>query len=224
MRAKQSQLIMIDYRGESKSLRQWATEVNIPFLVLYKRIFLRSWSIEKAFTSLPKKMRTHGQCETKLYKVWSSMKHRCSNPNDQSYKNYGGRGIGFYDEWKNFEPFHVWAMYSGYRTGLTIERHNNEGNYEPSNCVWIPKGKQSMNTRRCKIIVYKGEEHNIKEWALKFRIPYHRLQSRLKHGWDIAMALTVPVIPHSLRHSNSDEKRMIKTVQQATGIPTYSCA
>lgn len=169
-------------------------------------------------------MRTHGQSETKLYKVWSSMKHRCSNPNDPAYCNYGARGITVCDEWQTFEPFHTWAMANGYREGLTIERQGNNKGYSPENCIWIPKPEQSNNTRRCRMITYRGETHNIKDWARKLGIPYARLQSRLKHGWEIEEALTLPEIPASLRHANSDEARMIREVQQATGIPCRAAA
>jgi len=94
--------------------------------------------------------RIHGQCDTKLYKVWSSMKRRCLSPDDSSYKNYGGRGILICEEWLYFKPFYEWAIKNGYAVGLTIERKNNNGNYEPSNCTWIPKSAQTSNTRRCK--------------------------------------------------------------------------
>lgn len=94
--------------------------------------------------------KTHGKSETKLYKVWSSMKRRCLSPDDPSYKNYGGRGILICKEWLSFKPFYEWAIKNGYAVGLTIERKNNDSNYEPSNCTWIPKSAQTSNTRRCK--------------------------------------------------------------------------
>ncbi len=128
------------------------------------------------------------------------MKSRCFNSSDKAYRNYGGRGITVCEEWLRFEPFYVWAISIGYKHGLTIERINNSKGYSPDNCTWIPKGVQSMNTRRCKIISYKEEEHNIKEWAIKLGIPYHRLQSRLKHGWDTERAFTTLFIPPSCRH------------------------
>jgi len=147
--------------------------------------------------------RTHGKCETKLYKVWSSMKARCSNSKDKAYPNYGGRGIFVCEEWLQFEPFYKWAMANGYKTGLTIERKNNGGNYEPSNCMWIPKGDQSNNTRRCRMIFYQGEKHTIKDWALILGVPYARLQSRLKYGWDIDKAIQEPLVPRSQSHKKT---------------------
>lgn len=138
-------------------------------------------------------MRAHGQYKSKLYKVWSAMKRRCSRPNDPSYHNYGGRGITICAEWLEFPPFYAWAMENGYREGLTIERKDNDQGYSPDNCAWIPKPEQSSNTRRCKMITYQGETHNIKVWAQKFGISYARLQHRLKRGWSIERAFTTGI-------------------------------
>jgi len=93
----------------------------------------------------------HGESHTKLHKVWSSMKKRCLNLNDKGYKNYGGRGIAVCNEWLEFIPFRDWAVNNGYKEGLQINRINNDGNYEPSNCNWISHKENGRNTRRCKI-------------------------------------------------------------------------
>jgi hypothetical protein len=77
------------------------------------------------------------------------MKTRCYNPNTVSYQHYGGRGIRICSEWRySFTNFYNWAISHGWRPGLTIERRNNDGNYEPSNCMFIPAGEQAQNNRR----------------------------------------------------------------------------
>ena len=85
----------------------------------------------------------HGESRTKLYGVWKSMKYRCLNRNDMRYSRYGGRGISICEQWLYFIPFRNWALCSGYKEGLTIDRINNGGNYEPDNCQWITKNQNS---------------------------------------------------------------------------------
>ena len=86
-----------------------------------------------------------------LYEVWKVMKKRCYNPNCKSYKNYGGRGIMIYYEWKDdFKKFYDWTMLNGYKKGLTIDRIDNDGNYEPSNCRFATRIIQGRNRRKQK--------------------------------------------------------------------------
>lgn len=87
--------------------------------------------------------------ERKLFAVWINMKQRCTNPNNRSYKDYGKRGISVCEEWLNdFKNFYEWAMQNGYQNGLTLDRINNNGNYEPSNCRWTTMLIQRHNQRR----------------------------------------------------------------------------
>lgn len=88
---------------------------------------------------------THGATNTSLYRVWHRMKSRCGNPNADSFKWYGAKGIKVCDDWLDFTVFKTWAMASGYSNTLTIDRINPLGNYEPSNCRWITV---SENSRR----------------------------------------------------------------------------
>ena len=85
----------------------------------------------------------------KLYSVWYAMKNRVLNSSYKEYHNYGGRGISICDEWKNdFMSFYNWTKESGYEEGLTLDRTDNNGNYEPSNCRWVTQ-KVNSNNRRC---------------------------------------------------------------------------
>jgi len=91
----------------------------------------------------------HGESKAPLYFTWKKMKQRCYNIKDKAYKYYGGRGIIICDEWLNeFETFKKWALGNGYQDNLSIDRINNDGNYEPNNCRWTIKEVQARNTRK----------------------------------------------------------------------------
>lgn len=95
-----------------------------------------------------KKKTTHGLCRSRLARIWYGMKKRCLCPTSSVYKNYGGRGIAICEEWRNsFPAFYEWAMANGYRNDLSIDRVNNDGNYEPSNCRWATAKEQNNNRR-----------------------------------------------------------------------------
>lgn len=93
---------------------------------------------------------THGMFGTPTYSTWSSMMTRCTNPNSKSFNEYGGRGISVCDEWKTFSGFFA-SMGEKPAKGMSIERLDVNGNYEPGNCVWANATQQARNTRRTKL-------------------------------------------------------------------------
>lgn len=85
----------------------------------------------------------------RLRKVWNSIKQRCYNPNSQEYRNYGGRGIKMCDEWHNSsKAFIEWALNNGYSIGLDVDRIDNNGNYEPSNCQFLTRSENVLKEKR----------------------------------------------------------------------------
>lgn len=137
---------------------------------------------------------THGLRKHRLYGIWNNIKSRCTNPNSDSYNRYGGRGIKMCAEWKdNFKAFYDWSMENGYKENLTIDRINNDGNYEPDNCRWVTDKKQANNRNNNKNFTLNNETKTLTEWCEHFNINYRTVQDRLKRGWSIKRALTEPV-------------------------------
>ncbi len=145
---------------------------------------------------------THNQRHTILYSVWRGLRQRCNNPKHNSYHNYGGRGIKVCDEWdKSFQSFYDWAYANGYSTEnqkdeklkLTLDRIDNNGNYEPSNCRWVDRKTQTRNMRTTKFITFNGERKSISEWCEIYGINKPSFIIRLKYGWSIEEALTKPI-------------------------------
>ena len=139
----------------------------------------------------------HGLSDTRLYKIWSHLISRCYNPKDRAYKNYGGRGISVCPEWKNdISNFYNWVLENGYKDNLTIDRINNNGNYEPSNCRFVDDKIQSNNRRNNHPITINNETHNLTEWSRIYNIAHSTVVQRLKRGWSEYDAITTPAIKY----------------------------
>lgn len=125
--------------------------------------------------------------------ILNGMKQRCYNVKHNNYKRYGGRGIKVCDEWLNdSQAFIDWALNNGYADDLTIDRIDNDGNYEPSNCRWITVKEQQNNKSTNIKVTYDGRTMTLKEWADKLCICYQTLFFRIKHRWSVEDALTTP--------------------------------
>lgn len=126
----------------------------------------------------------HGCRQTRLYVRWVNMRDRCANQKSKSYERYGGRGISVCDGWRDdFSSFNAWATSSGYKDDLTIERIDNNGNYEPSNCCWIPMKDQAKNRRSTTRINIGGITKSLTEWERSTGIQEGTLRKRMHLGW-----------------------------------------
>lgn len=99
---------------------------------------------------------THHESKSRLYGIWCQMKGRCDRKNNPSYSDYGGRGIRYCEEWKKYENFRDWALANGYQDDLSIDRIDNNGNYDPTNCRWTNDTVQVNNRRNWGAIPYYG--------------------------------------------------------------------
>lgn len=128
-----------------------------------------------------------------LYHTWESIKARCYNKNHKEYKNYGSRGIVICHEWKNnFKSFYDWAILNGWQKGLTIDRINNDGNYEPDNCRFTTQKIQANNRRSNKLLTIFNETKTMKQWSEDFRckVKYNTIFKRLSLGYTPEQAIT----------------------------------
>ena len=135
----------------------------------------------------------HDSYYKKMYGNWHDMKQRCQNQNSRAYKWYGGRGIRVCQEWQKFRPFMEWALSNGWEEYLTIERNDVNGHYEPSNCSWIPRNKQSCNTRRSRFITHEGQTMILKHWEQQLGVKRELLRRRLDKGWSIERTFNTPL-------------------------------
>jgi len=132
-----------------------------------------------------------------LYRVWAGMIGRCETPSAGGYEHYGGRDdpITVCSEWRNDpELFIEWALANGWKKGLQIERIDNDGNYEPSNCEFVTPGRNARNKRTNRRIMFNGESRLLVEWAEHLGVSYDVLNQRINIlKWPIERALTTPV-------------------------------
>lgn len=137
---------------------------------------------------------THNLSKTRLYTIFRSMVERCENANSSAWEYYGSRGITICDEWRNdFKNFYDWSQKNGYNENLTIDRINNDGNYEPSNCRWVDYKTQARNTRSNRYIEIDGEVRCLSEWCEVLDVNIHTVKWRIAQGMDHKIALTKPI-------------------------------
>ena len=154
------------------------------------------------------KRRVHGENMTNpLYSKWVHMRQRIKNPNDKDYKHYGGRGITICNEWDEFIPFRDWCLSNGYKKNLTIHRVNNDGNYEPSNCIFTNQTVQtrvSTKIRKTNKSGYRGVSKNKKAWCATISVNYKRIHiGSFKDKKDAAMAYDEYITNNNLEHTRN---------------------
>lgn len=132
----------------------------------------------------------HNDWKNPLHKRWCDIKYRCYNPKSSRFHRYGGRGIKMCDEWFNdYVSFRDWCYSNGYKEGLTIDRIDNDGDYEPNNCRWVTQ-KEQYKTRSSSILVEKdGLIQTVNDWCIELNIWSETIYYRIKKGMNPFEAL-----------------------------------
>jgi hypothetical protein len=131
---------------------------------------------------------------TRLYVIWCHMIERCENEHSERFADYGGRGIRVCEEWKDFVSFRDWALNNGYSKSLTIDRIDNDGNYEPGNCKWSSVKDQCNNRRTNHLLTYKGRTQTMTQWAEELGMNPGTFKYRIYLGWSVERAIETPVV------------------------------
>lgn len=140
----------------------------------------------------------HGLHGTPEYTIWKGLKQRCSNPRLKAYANYGGRGVCVCERWRlSFDAF-LEDMGSRPSPQHEIDRIDNDGNYEPSNCRWVKRAVNSRNKRTNLMLTFNGKTQCLTDWAKELGISIQTLSSRLNQsGWTVQQTLSIQPIKRS---------------------------
>ncbi len=128
---------------------------------------------------------THGMSKTKVFSIWKAMNLRCYNPNNSSYKEYGGRGITVCDRWRGKEGLEAFLIDMGHppTDKHSLDRIITDGNYDPSNCRWATSKQQARNRRDNRILEYAGNKMCVADWADLLNVNHEIIRGRIKLGW-----------------------------------------
>lgn len=130
--------------------------------------------------------------------IWKLMLRRCYNPKDNTYKHYGARGIKVCERWHNFDFF--WQDMGPRPSGYSLERVDNNGDYEPSNCKWATQLEQVNNRRTSRLEWLNGRVQTLAQWCREYNRNQRLVNHRLSRGWSLIDALEKP--PRPLRRQS----------------------
>lgn len=154
--------------------------------------------------------------KTRTYIAWEAMHRRCSNPSQESYPQYGGRGIAVCPEWRDFAAF--LRDMGECPDGLTLERKCRDSDYSPSNCRWATQKEQQRNRRGNRLLTHMGMTLTAAEWSERTGIQSAVIRSRIdRHGWSVAKALDTPTMTTQQVMQAAHAKRWAPTASVSTG-------
>ena len=137
-------------------------------------------------------LKKHGLSDHPLYMRWAQMRARCNNPSNANYAYYGGRGIRVCKRWNDFKLF-LKDMGNPPSKCHSLDRIDQNGDYEPNNVIWATPRKQAQNTRRNRLITIDGVTKCFSQWARESKLPISTISTRYyTYGWPVKQALTQP--------------------------------
>lgn len=144
---------------------------------------------------------THGMARSAIYRVWRAMLNRCYLKTNKAYRYYGKKGVQVCERWRHsFAEFYK-DMGGAYRAGLWLDREDTRKNYTPENCRWVTAVVQQRNRTNNRRLTLHRKTRSLAEWAELFAIDSHVISKRLRRGWPLKFALTLPVNSRLARHS-----------------------
>ena len=164
--------------------------------------------------SMLKRAKSHGLSNSPTYRIWGGAVQRCTNPRNSAFKYYGGRGIRICERWMKFENF---VADMGERpVGMTLDRIDSDGHYEPGNCRWVSRKGQQRNRRDTRRFTHGGVTRSLKDWAEITGLSPDTIFHRIKRGWPAES-----VLAKSAAKSNSvrrtDRQYMRNSIGQFCG-------
>lgn len=178
--------LVVKYGAGRRSVISWLRDAGIE--VETKR------RVERPYKRIATRSSDGKRISCTLYNIWHSMRLRCLTKGYRDYKYYGGRGVTVCAEWKDsYDAFRAWAVSSGFRKGLTIDRTHNDAGYGPHNCVWATMAEQCLNKSSTVMVDFRGERLPLFVLADRFGLNKEIVRARVRmQGWSVERALTTP--------------------------------
>lgn len=227
--SKFGDLIVLDNLGQIKKEAHYYSKVRCScgYEFITRDTFLITGKQDKCRFCSKKHSKgyKHGLTNTRIFNIWQDMRARCYNSNEQSYRNYGGRGIKICSEWKDdFHAFYEWAINNGYEENLQIERNDVNGDYSPSNCSWKTQLEQARNRRNTIHVDYEGKKMPIGKIAEITGIKSSTIYERIKRfGWSDYDA--THILPDTKIYTAKSMRRTTLTAIKTGEIKEFdSCA
>lgn len=185
-------VVVISRHGSDKSGSTWLCRCDCGSQIIKNTSNLRAGKscLKCGHKKTGDSFRTHGMSKTPIYKIWAGMIKRCEDSNDKRYDRYGGRGIKVCERWRNsFGEFYL-DMGDRPSPNHSIDRIDNDGNYEPSNCRWATDVEQANNRRSTRLMTFNGITKSMAEWSRATGVAYSQIKMRLMRGCSVEEALS----------------------------------